>query len=98
MKDTFHKPKKEELLRGFALALRALDLIAKERVTSTGARGMGLDHGTPVESPRGPTKLVNESALPDLGHAGTTRGGPGETMGATGVTTFSEGEEAPQIH
>ena len=65
VKDTFHKPKKEELLRGFALALRALDLIAKERVTSTGARGMGLDHGTPVESPRGPTKLVNESALPD---------------------------------
>ena len=47
------------------MALRALELVSKEKSTWTGARGMGLDHGTPVESPHGPTRLVNESALPD---------------------------------
>ena len=62
VKDTFHKP---TVTKALEVALRALELVSKEKSTWTGARGMGLDHGTPVESPHGPTRLVNESALPD---------------------------------
>tara|TARA_R110000803_G_scaffold116030_1_gene184642 strand:- start:511 stop:1182 length:672 start_codon:yes stop_codon:yes gene_type:complete len=44
---------------------RALDLLAKEKLTWTGPRGLGIDMATPVESPSGPTKLTEESNLPD---------------------------------
>ena len=67
IKDTFQKPGDDEetIKRALNVAIRALDILNKERTTSTGARGMGVDFGTPVESPRGPTRLVNESAVPD---------------------------------
>ena len=35
-------------------------------MTWTGPKGLGVDVGTPQESPRGPTKLRNESTLPDF--------------------------------
>ncbi len=62
VKDTFHKP---TVTKALEVALRSLELLNKERTTSTGARGMGFDLGTPTESPHGPTSLVNESTLPD---------------------------------
>ncbi len=62
IKDTFHKP---TVTKALEVALRALELVSKERTTWTGSRGMGFDQGTPTESPHGPTSLVNESTLPD---------------------------------
>ena len=53
------------MVKALEIALRALDVIAKEKMTWTGARGLGIDMATPVESPRGPTKLRDESTLPD---------------------------------
>jgi hypothetical protein len=44
---------------------RALDQLAKEKLTWTGPRGLGIDMATPIESPSGPTKLTEESNLPD---------------------------------
>lgn len=62
IKDTFHKP---TVTKALEVALRALEVISKERTTWTGARGMGMDYGTPGSSPRGPTDLVSESTIPD---------------------------------
>jgi hypothetical protein len=62
VKDTFHKP---TVTKGLEVALRALELLSKEKTTWTGARGMGFDQGSPTESPHGPTSLVSESTLPD---------------------------------
>jgi hypothetical protein len=44
---------------------RVLDQLSKEKITWTGARGLGIDLGTPIESPSGPTRLANEETLPD---------------------------------
>lgn len=44
---------------------RALDQLAKEKLTWTGPKGLGIDMATPIESPSGPTKLTEESNLPD---------------------------------
>lgn len=44
---------------------RALDRLAKEKLTWTGPKGLGIDMATPVESPSGPTRLTEESNLPD---------------------------------
>ena len=35
-------------------------------MTWTGPKGLGIDVGTPQESPRGPTQLRDESTLPDF--------------------------------
>lgn len=45
--------------------VRTLDKLAKERMTWTGPKGLGIDLGTPVESPAGPTQLTDEQNLPD---------------------------------
>ena len=34
-------------------------------MTWTGPKGLGIDMATPVESPQGPTKLTEDSNLPD---------------------------------
>jgi len=44
---------------------RALDQLAKEKLTWTGPKGLGIDMATPIESPHGPTQLTEESNLPD---------------------------------
>ena len=56
---------KPKMVKALEVVLRALDTIAKERMTWTGPKGLGIDFGTPMESPRGPTKLKDESTLPD---------------------------------
>ena len=35
-------------------------------MTWTGPKGLGIDVGTPDESPRGPTSLRDDSTLPDF--------------------------------
>lgn len=45
--------------------VRTLDKLVKERMTWTGPKGLGIDLGTPVESPAGPTRLTDEENLPD---------------------------------
>ena len=58
--------KPNQTKKALELITRALDKIAKERMTWTGPKGLGIDVGTPQESPRGPTQLRNESTLPDF--------------------------------
>lgn len=56
---------KPSMVKALEVALRALDVISKEKMTSSGTKGLGIDMATPVESPSGPTKLRDESTLPD---------------------------------
>ena len=56
---------KPSMVKALEIALRALDLIAKEKMSWSGPKGLGIDMATPVESPRGPTNLRDESTLPD---------------------------------
>lgn len=58
--------KPENKKKALELIVRALDAIAKEKMTWTGPKGLGIDVGTPQESPRGPTKLRDEATLPDF--------------------------------
>ena len=66
------KPKKDrnlilkprELYKTVALIERALERLEKGHSNMAG-RGLGIDVGGGVESPRGPTKLVAEQSLPD---------------------------------
>lgn len=53
------------MVKALEVALRALDVIAKERMASSGGKGLGIDMATPVESPSGPTQLRDQSTLPD---------------------------------
>lgn len=58
--------KPNDTKKALTIIARALDKISKERMTWTGPKGLGIDLGTPQESPRGPTQLRNESTLPDF--------------------------------
>lgn len=67
---TINKPKKmgndsilkPELTKMLVQALTTIDdILAKEKSTWTGARGLGIGLGTPDSAPRGPTELTNES-------------------------------------
>lgn len=58
--------KPEDKKKALEIIMRTLDAITKEKMTWTGPKGLGVDVGTPQESPRGPTKLRNESTLPDF--------------------------------
>lgn len=58
--------KPNDTKKALEIISRALDKISKERMTWTGPKGLGIDLGTPQESPRGPTQLRNESTLPDF--------------------------------
>ena len=60
--DRLLKPTTKKALE---IITRALDQLAKEKLTWTGPRGLGIDVGTPIESPSGPTRLTEESNLPD---------------------------------
>ena len=57
---------KPEIVKALEAAIRALDIISKEKMTWTGPKGLGIDVGTPDESPRGPTSLRDDSTLPDF--------------------------------
>jgi hypothetical protein len=56
------KPK--ELYKTVALIERALERLEKGHSNMAG-RGLGIDVGGGVESPRGPTRLVAEQSMPD---------------------------------
>lgn len=67
------KPKKvlneeEEIIkRGLELVERGLEHLSKEKITSTGIQGLGINFaGADVESPRGPTTNMNDDTLPDF--------------------------------
>jgi len=55
------------------LISRTLDVLAKERMTWTGPKGLGIDLATPIESPHGPTKVTDEENLPDYDPKGVGR-------------------------
>ena len=61
------KPKREELM--VKTLTRIVDLyerIAKEKMSGrTSAQGLGIDVGSGIESPRGPTSLTSEQSMPD---------------------------------
>ena len=43
-----------------------LDRVAKEKMTGGAGRGgLGIDVGSAIESPRGPTRLTSEESVPD---------------------------------
>ncbi len=44
---------------------RSMDALEKGHTPMSGGKGLGIDVGSDIESPRGPTKLTNEAALPD---------------------------------
>ena len=66
------KPKKvleeeeEVIKRGLELIERGLEHISKEKITSTGVQGLGMDYATPDESPRGPTQNIRDDTMPDF--------------------------------
>lgn len=57
----------EVIKRGLELVERGLDKLAKEKITSTGVQGLGIDYaGADVESPRGPTQNIRDDTMPDF--------------------------------
>jgi len=61
------KPKRLEVMTKTLLRIADLvDRVEKEKMTGgPGARGMGIDVASGIESPRGPTSLMSEESLPD---------------------------------
>jgi len=66
------KPKKvlddeeEVIKRGLELIERGLEHLSKEKITSTGVQGLGMDYATYDESPRGPTENIRDNTMPDF--------------------------------
>ena len=64
-------PKRDELLKDpevvktVMVALNMVEDMMKEKITWTGPKALGIDYGTPVESPHGPTKVTEPYDLPD---------------------------------
>ena len=65
--------KPESKKKALDLITRTIDRLAKERMTWTGPKGLGIDVATPVESPQGPTKVTEERNLPDYDPKGEGR-------------------------
>lgn len=62
-KNILLKPKMKKALE---VLERALDVLEKEQMyNTTGAKGLGIDMGSGIQSPRGPTSLTSEMSLPD---------------------------------
>lgn len=61
-------PEEEEIIkRGLEMAELMLERVSKEKITSTGIEGLGLNYGgADVESPRGPTENINDDTMPDF--------------------------------
>jgi hypothetical protein len=57
--------KDPEVVKTVVVALEAVEGMLKEKVTWTGPKALGIDYATPVESPRGPTKVTEPYDLPD---------------------------------
>ena len=56
----------EVIKRGLDLIERGLEHLTKEKITSTGVQGLGMDYATPDESPRGPTQNIRDNTMPDF--------------------------------
>ena len=65
--------KPEQKKKALDLISRTIDRLAKERMTWTGPKGLGIDMATPIESPQGPTKVTEEKNLPDYDPKGEGR-------------------------
>ncbi len=62
-KNILLKPKMKKALE---VLERALDVLEKEQMfNTTGGKGLGIDMGSGIQSPRGPTSLTSEMSLPD---------------------------------
>ena len=57
--------KPEEALKALLIMEKALGEIEKGHFPMSGGKGLGIDVGGAVESPRGPTSLTTEHAIPD---------------------------------
>ena len=57
------KPK--ETLKALLTMERILDKLEKEHYPMSGGRALGIDVGSDIASPRGPTSLTSEHAVPD---------------------------------
>tara|TARA_R100001509_G_scaffold162180_1_gene133159 strand:+ start:5020 stop:10974 length:5955 start_codon:yes stop_codon:yes gene_type:complete len=57
----------EEVIKhGLELIERGLEHLSKEKITSTGVQGLGMDYATYDESPRGPTENIRDNTMPDF--------------------------------
>lgn len=56
----------EVIKRGLELIERGLEHLSKEKITSTGVQGLGMDYATYDESPRGPTENIRDNTMPDF--------------------------------
>lgn len=65
--DNVLKPKKmQAMVKTLSRMVDVLDRLEKEKMSGgPGARGLGIDVGSQIESPRGPTTLTTEQSLPD---------------------------------
>ena len=64
--DNILKPKMVKMLARIADLTERMDELQKEKMTGgPGARGMGINVGSAIESPRGPTSLMTEQSVPD---------------------------------
>ncbi len=57
--------KDPELAKSIVVSLHKVEELLKEKITWTGPKGLGIDHGSPVESPSGPTENTEGYNLPD---------------------------------
>jgi len=90
-------PKEEEIIkRGLEMAELMLDRVSKEKITSTGVEGLGIDYASAdVESPRGPTSNMNDDTMPDFDPASRDyKEKPAESKKKTTRIRTTEGEEA----
>ena len=73
-----------------------LDRVSKEKITSTGVEGLGIDYASAdVESPRGPTSNMNDDTMPDFDPASRDyKEKPAESKKKTTRIRTTEGEEA----
>lgn len=62
-KNVLLKPK--ETLKALLTMERILDKLEKEHYPMSGGRALGIDVGSDIASPRGPTSLTSEHAVPD---------------------------------
>ena len=64
--DNILKPQMAKTLARIAELTERIDNLQKEKMTGgPGARGMGINVGSAIESPRGPTSLMTEQSVPD---------------------------------
>lgn len=90
-------PEEEEIIkRGLEMAELMLDRVSKEKITSTGVEGLGINYaGADVESPRGPTTNMTDDTNLDFDpSARDYKEKPATTDKKSTRIRTTEGEEA----